>query len=431
MIIDRIAITAYRSLYEVEFKPGHLTVFTGPNNAGKTNLVEAIDFLAEAHLHDLELAVSRKGGIENITHRRMRRTRVPLSFEIEAHFNSDEVQRIGFIGAATRRGAQKYVIPPIRINHRFEITAESRAIEAGFSITREEVELRDASPGGDQILFAIERDAEVRIIRRDLDRPDPFVSDLLFPVYSEGFDYGRLFRATRPTDLITKNLYVLDVFQQYAMNLARTRLYQLVPLECRKPGVPTPNAELDRHGSNLPAIVAHLRRNDKRAWSRTLAAMRRIVPGLEDIKTDFTPDRRLALQFVESGVARPWSSEDISDGTIQSLALYAALFDRRAPLILIEEPENSVHPWIIRSFIDSCREAHGKQILITTHSPALINYLRPEEVSLVWRRAGRTYLEPLTRLDPQAENLWEQGKSTVFELLDSGWLPQSVPGDDE
>jgi predicted ATPase len=107
--------------------------------------------------------------------------------------------------------------------------------------------------------------------------------------------------------------------------------------------------------------------------------------------------------------------------------MFCALFDSRSPLTFIEEPENSVHPWIIRVFVDACRSVRDKQVILTTHSPALINYLRPEEVDVVWRRKGRTKVAPLVELDPQAAKLWESGESSIFDLVDSGWIRETIP----
>ena len=74
---------------------------------------------------------------------------------------------------------------------------------------------------------------------------------------------------------------------------------------------------------------------------------------------------------------------------VQALSLLAALHDPRSTFVLIEEPENSVHPWIARSFLDACRTVANKQVLLTTHSPAIIDQLEPESVLVVWREVSR------------------------------------------
>ena len=210
--------------------------------------------------------------------------------------------------------------------------------------------------------------------------------------------------------MILNRLLFNSVLQEILEDLGRTRLFQLTPVECRLPGAATPNPELQRHGGNLPAVVRYMQQHHADAWKATLKAMHGIVPGLTGIETAFTTNRRLTLLFHERG-ARAWSSDEVSDGTIQSLALFTCLFDPRVPLALIEEPENSVHPWIVKTFVDACRHATGKQLLVTTHSPALISYLTPSELAILWRtRDGRTHLAPLKDLDPHAPKL--VGKSS-------------------
>ena len=74
MKLTHLEIQAYRSLYEISFEPNDFTVVVGPNNAGKTNLADAFQFVGEVGRHGLEVAVSREGGFENLAFRRQRRT---------------------------------------------------------------------------------------------------------------------------------------------------------------------------------------------------------------------------------------------------------------------------------------------------------------------------------------------------------------------
>lgn len=420
MKLRSIEITGYRSLYDVHVEPGDLTVMTGPNNSGKTNFVEALEFLAETSRHGLEVAINRKGGIENIIHRRMARTRRSLTFSVDA---TVEVGHPGRYVGETDSMTQE--VRDFHINHRFTIVPLSQRIDAEYQVSEESASVRVSARS--QPLFELSRTSDgisVALNEAKLSR-DEWLQSMMPPSASY---YERIYARVRPADLMF-TLSFDPIVRAYADSISSMRLYQLVPLEGRRPGVPTPNAEVDTHGANLPALVWFLRKNDQRAWRLVINSMRRIMPELTDIKTEFTTDRRLALQFVERGVKRSWSAEEVSDGTIQSLGMYTAVFDPRASLILIEEPENSVHPWIIRNFVDTCRETR-RQIILTTHSPALLSYLNPKEVNLVWKRDGRTRIEPLLAVDPTVESMWEQGDVSLAEVIDSGLLPQSVPGED-
>ena len=152
------------------------------------------------------------------------------------------------------------------------------------------------------------------------------------------------------------------------------------------------------------------------------------MPTLESIETNFMHGKRLGLFLKEAGVKQPWAAEDISDGTIQAIALLAATFDPRIPILVIEEPENSVHPWAIRSFIQAFREvSEKKQIFLTTHSPIVIDQIRPEELWVVQRPALETMITPVLELDPYLKDAWGGGKLTLSEYLDSGAVPAAVP----
>lgn len=436
MQIEQLRVARYRSLYDVTLRPGQFTVLVGANNSGKTNFVDAIDFLADAYRYGLEIAVSRKGGFENIAHRKQRRTKSPLLFALQANLRLEELDPYGSVTARKRR-ATRTGAPSLRISHEFEIEAQGQAIEAAFRIRREtlRVERLDAKP---TILLDVERTADELIVhevgrgRRARGPGSRIISDLTYPFADANFlEWFRRGKGLQPTELLVGLRSFSPGLGIFARMIASTRVYQLAPLESRRSGVPTPNPDLGRHGANLPAFVAQIKKGNPAHWDQVLQMMRRLVPGLEEIRMDFTPDRRLTLQFVERGSGRPWSSDEISDGTIQSLALFTALFDPRSQLVVIEEPENSVHPWIVRNFVDACRSARDKQIIVTTHSPALINYLRPSEVAVVWRHQGETTIKPLTELDTEAMNMWADGKVSTFEILDSGWVGEAVPGGSE
>jgi predicted ATPase len=427
MRLTHVDIQAYRSLYEVRLDPTGFTVLVGPNNAGKTNLAGALEFLGQAARNGLEVAVGREGGFENLAFRRKRRTTRPVRFAFQAQLDFAEVSR--FIHPPTRDSDKDDQIGQILVSYAFELRASSESRDADFRVSSENLRLDFYD---DQMRTVL----EVLIQRRESDvtaeatHPNPelpqALQDIVDPLLGDYYvDYVK--RTLEPTALILNRLAFNVVISETLEQLGRTRLFQLTPVECRLPGSSTPNPELARHGENLPAVVRYMQRNHPRAWSKTLRAMQGIVPGLTAINTHFTVGRRLSLEFVESG-ARAWTSDEVSDGTIQSLALFTSLFDPRIPLVLIEEPENSVHPWIVKTFVDACREAESKQVLVTTHSPALISYLRPEELQILWRsEEGRTHLEPLSVLDPEAPRLWEAGDINLYELIDGGWVREAVP----
>ena len=81
------------------------------------------------------------------------------------------------------------------------------------------------------------------------------------------------------------------------------------------------------------------------------------------------------------------SATQASDGMMLVLAYLAILFSPQPPgLLLIEEPENGVHPRRLREVLHILRELVSEQdrtqVVLTTHSPYVVDLFKPEEVTL-------------------------------------------------
>ena len=81
-MITQISVDNFRSVRGAQLRLSPLNFFCGPNASGKTNLAEALDFLANAFRSGLSYAVAEKGGFYNMCFRRQRRSRSAISFSI-------------------------------------------------------------------------------------------------------------------------------------------------------------------------------------------------------------------------------------------------------------------------------------------------------------------------------------------------------------
>lgn len=440
MTIDRIRIQGYRSLYDVEFAPGPFSVLVGANNAGKSNLAASLDFLADAYRRGLKNAVEGRGGFDAITWRSADETAASIGFEIEASIprwmvirdrgeatpsnggltlqaDGDEDAELVFRHAYSLAGRNEGVVS--------EFFVESEVIEVCAKRSRGCVPLMSGHRRLDPSTFAYSLDSDVS----DAD------ADLLLglPGAVDARAIGQVGLPTAPAELAVSGLRFLSpIVSTFLGMVARTRVHNLVAAAGRAPGTPSADGDLLLGGLGLPTLVAFLEAKQPDAWDRVRQALFEIVPDLEDVEVLREYNNQLTLRFVEFGTAHRWTAFEVSDGTVRSLALLAALFDPRHQLVLVEEPENALHPWAIRVVVDACRAATmglpGKQVILTTHSPVVVDQTRPEEVFVVWRGDGRTVVRPLTHLDREASALWESGRTDLSGLLDSGWLRESVPG---
>jgi len=429
MIVTSLSVENYKSLRSVAVTPGPLSVVVGANGSGKSNLADCIDFISEVYRYGLEVAVARKGGYENIAHRKQRRSKGAMTIALEVELHTDDFKR--------SRRAAKTEVPPLRIRHYFSFRAKGYSIRAEFAVERERIDISTRHADQWRPVATVRREGKQLTFESEHDVST--TSEL--SITQEVQPYGRLldlnelkFFTERKQSLSDSELFAVAIgrfvpsLTAFTGAVGAMRVFQISPTESREFGVPIPNPELGRFGGDLPAVVDMLSTKHRQAWSVVMESMKRILPGLENIEVEYTPARTLGLFFREASTGRPWTVAEVSDGTIHTLALLVAIFDPRSTTLVIEEPENSVHPWIIRNILSACEEASKKkQIVITTHSPIVMNHVRPESVLVIWRSQGESKLERLEKLDPDFLRLWTDGKVATFDYLDSGALPQAIP----
>ena len=161
--------------------------------------------------------------------------------------------------------------------------------------------------------------------------------------------------------------------------------------------------------------------------TRLVDHLRVAVPTVEELETDYVETRELGLFIKEEGTARREYASELSDGTLRTIGIFVPIVDPRYPLVVMEEPENCIHPWVTRQFVNAARElSERKQVILTTHSPVLVSKLRPEELLVVERERGETRICPVTDVDGQVGNIIRKGIMDLGAYWDSGAM-RAVP----
>jgi predicted ATPase len=154
------------------------------------------------------------------------------------------------------------------------------------------------------------------------------------------------------------------------------------------------------------------------------------VPRLERVDAETLADGRLLLRIKDAPFEQPVLSRFASDGTLKLLAYLTLLYDPApAPFLGIEEPENQLHPLLLPGLAEECRSASDRsQVMVTTHSPELLNGMRPKEVRVLHRADdGYTRAERVSDLPgvmahvetggAMLGDLWSEGHFAPAEAL--------------
>lgn len=190
--------------------------------------------------------------------------------------------------------------------------------------------------------------------------------------------------------------------------------------------------QLDASGRELTSVLATWKLSDEKRFHAVLQQVKQIVPALQDLrpnptKVDDKPGFELLFDF-SSATGVPASA--VSEGTLLVLALITGLHQigNSAPVVLLDDIDRGLHPDAQVELIKLLRqlaELQGIQIVMTTHSPYIIDALAPEEVCVLALDAtGTTRARQLSEI-PGAEKyrgmlstgeLWSShGESWVLE----------------
>jgi predicted ATPase len=98
-----------------------------------------------------------------------------------------------------------------------------------------------------------------------------------------------------------------------------------------------------------------------------------------------------------NGGVHYFEPSQISDGTLRVLGILLALYHTPHPtLMVVEEPEQTVNPALLGLLADAFHEASERtQLLITSHSPHLVDLFEPEAIRVVTMRDGETRVAPI------------------------------------
>lgn len=368
-MIRRLRASRFRSLGKnVTLELGALTVLVGQNGAGKSNVIDALVFLADCVQIGLEGAITKRGGIRAVRHAGTQGRNFDVAVRVEV----------------SRDGAEAD----------YEIVLTGDSVEE-YRVKREQGEVRR---DGQRVAFRVEGGTWVEG-PSDL-RPRVDATSLALPLLAGD-----------------------ERFSPLAAALRSVTSYSIFPEELRQPHKYEPKRPMDRHGTNWVSV---LKDQDEDTWKPDLVtALHKLTGDIVDVKFESVAGF-LVLQFKHEQDAnakrKQWfDASQESDGTLRVAGMLTALLQRPRPeLTALEEPELTVHPGALRLLSDYIREGTAAgQILLTTHSPDLLSLLAASEVRVVQRVGNETVV---SLLEESQRDVVTRGLFSLGEIMRSEGL---------
>ncbi|MCC8995355.1 MAG: AAA family ATPase [Candidatus Contendobacter sp.] len=315
-------------------KLGPLTAFIGHNGAGKSSLIEALETYQAIVRDGLDAAMQRWFGIEHARHKgqeakeRLGEPVNPIAFELALGPSPRKVSRV-----------------ILAVNN---------------------------DPAANQMFIVDER----------VTFPDKTFIGRDTKGAAQTYGKGRSILSAPGVALDEVANHIRD--WQF-LTLAPDRMGLPVPQQRTGGGV-----RLARDGSNIADFLLDLRRQDQNAFDGIVETMSYVLPYAKDLQPSLTSseiERKAWLQLTEADFKVPgWM---LSTGTLRLLALLALLrHPKPPPLIVVEEIENGLDPRSIHLIVEEIRNAvldGTTQVVLTTHSPYLLDLLTLDHLVLVER----------------------------------------------
>jgi predicted ATPase len=370
MSIADLDISAYRSIRSIRFPLRRLTVLIGGNGVGKTNLYRALELVQAAATGDLTMALAREGGLKSAMWAGKKRVidepRLRFDVGLDTILPGDE-------DAAYQ---PRYAV---------EIGFGDSRYEAVFA-EEPQVKAESLTLPGRRTVTLMERKGPAAWYRGDDGRMRQLAQAML--------------PSETALSALRGTLPELDAVRHL---LASWRFYHGFRTDrespLRRPALAVTSPMLDADGANLGAVLATLKhiRGDTVDLD---AAVDQAFPGA---RLDIPPpgrDASFALVFPEVP-HRPFGQAELSDGTLQFIALLGALLAYRPPpFIALNEPEASLHPDLLPALARAiAKAAERSQVWVVTHSMVLADAIAEETgigARQVIRKDGATWLEGLS-----------------------------------
>lgn len=378
MGLTEIHIAGYRSIRTIRFPVRQLSVLVGANGVGKTNLYRALELVRAAATGDLAREIAREGGLASVMWAGERRAvdqpRLSLAVTLD---DLDGGTRYGVEASLPRVYELETGYPSVTdaaFAEEAMVKAETLTLDA-----RRRVALMDRKGPS---AWARNEDGARVLVEEHLLSSETALAEL---------------RGYPEIDAVRQTLAGWRFFHGFRTD---------VDSPLRQPSLAITSPMLAPDGANLASVFA------------TLRHIRQDSTDLDAVIADAFPGARLDVPMPGRHASfsmrfpdlprRDFAASELSDGTLQFLALMGALLAYRLPpLIALNEPEASLHPELLPPLARLiARAAQRTQVWVVTHSSVLAEALTAETgiyPRQVIRQEGGTWLEGLSQFGTFAD----------------------------
>lgn len=414
-MLKRIKILGYKSFTELNLSLKPLSVLIGPNSAGKSNFLDALQLLSRmATKSTLKEAFDNpyRGtplesfnfigeGVQGL----LSRPTLTFSFEVDVELSDGVVESVN---------SQIREMRSSRSHDASDPSGSAPSKPKSTYITRRNLRYRlevEVIPKSgilrvkDEFLVALNERGEV------VSRPLPFIERMSNKIHvrMEGQSHPTYHDRYLDHTIISRPLYPPHYPHLVAMRqeLASWFIFYFEPREKMRAANPVKEVRnIGLMGEELSSFLNTLQTVDPKQFHGIEKSLHMIIPSITGLHVSVNTLGEVELQVKEGTVSVP--ARVVSEGTLRVLGLLALGGMKDSPaLIGFEEPENGVHPrriQLIAELLKNMAHAAKTQLVVTTHSPILTGMIPDESLYICKKENGSTIIEPFETWGPLARD---------------------------
>lgn len=435
--LKKLTLENFKNFQKAELELGPFTVLVGANATGKSNLREAFRFLH---------GIGRGYTLPEIIGGRLNDSGTRVWSGMRGG-----LQELGYLTNYEGRGGEIYYEPMWNFSlvALFDINLKDHEILVKYHIKislyefgnmQIPVVLEEEIIAGEERLFHFDFEALGTILTYQLPDKIPVSvycdeGPLTKPLLTEINENHWLFKDLRGHE---KSIERVDILSGMITDSLKSMRFQDFRADLMRQAAFPGQSVLTESGDNLSSVLYTICQIPE-SKAALLLRLEELTP-TEVVDLDFFTDEvgQVRVQLVEKN-GRKISVFSASDGTLRLLGTLAALLaPQPANLYFFEELENGIHPTrlhLLTHFIENRVAQSTTQVILTTHSPHLLNFLSPETLensSLIYRLENEPDAHIKRVMDiPYARELIE--KQGIMSLHESGWFEtvMSVTNEEE
>lgn len=426
MKINSIFVDSFKNLSNCEIKPHGLHALTGCNGCGKSNFIQA-----------LQTVIKLITGSDQ-TRSEILRGFSPFSSNVWIPYLNNRKLVKGFtfsIESLCEVKKSNWLINYVlKLEKPIYFDSNPYAVKGSGRILSEEISIKEVGKTGQKRVVLLRESDGLTTLKHEL---SPRKKSTF---YTKEDMTAIQALETREASQFSLNFPVLNQFRNDFISLNFLNIDPAKIVESSYDYMPSLSQYNPTIGDSIDVFplfqsMKNIQNNDK-AWNDFLLWTNRLI-NIQDIRltedeiqsgSDISTGldskkKRLKYIFLNQGKSILWPKE-LSTGELTILSLLTAIysFSINSSCIIIEEPETYLHPKATIDLIKLFRDlSNSRTVIISTHSPVILNSMQPDEVTLLKRKNSEQMTTTPVNSLKEAINTLNRGFLSFGDLLQTNF----------